>query len=60
MSSLTQLAKKMSSSVSGDCLTSFREVVTRHKESECLSAEDASSDTEDCEELDTDAPSQVM
>jgi len=35
--------------------------VTRHKQSECLSAEDvsASSDTEDCEDLDTDAPSQV-
>ena len=49
----------MSASVSGDCLTSLREVVTRHKQSECLSVEDISSDTEDCEDLDTDAPSQV-
>ena len=34
VSSITELAKKMSVSLSGDCLTSLREVVSRHKEAE--------------------------
>ena len=60
VSSITQLAKKMSVSLSGDCLTSLREAVTQHKQSEAeASVEDLSSDTEDCEDLETDAPSQV-
>ena len=50
VSSITELAKKMSVSVSGDCLTSLREVVTRHKQQEAAEVSaDLSSDTEDCE-----------
>ena len=60
VSSLTKLAKKMSVSLSGDCLTSLREVVARQNNQTVHSeASIDSSDTEDCEDLETDAPSQV-
>ena len=50
----------MSVSLSGDCLTSLREVVSRQKQTEAdASIDEVSSDTEDCEDLETDAPSQV-
>lgn len=63
VSTMTRLAKKMSVSLSGDCLTSFREAVARqkqdgaslHSELGDLSLAD-SSDTEDCEDLEVDAP----
>ena len=65
VSSMTRLAKKMSVSLSGDCLTSLRDAVARQKEGASLHSElgelsigAESSDTEDCEELDVDAPEQ--
>ena len=60
VSSITSLAKKMSVSLSGDCLTSLREVVARQKNQPVHSeASIDSSDTEDCEDLEADLPSQV-
>ena len=63
VSSMTRLAKKMSVSLSGDCLTSLRDAVARQKEGASLHSElgelsigAESSDTEDCEELEVDAP----
>ena len=66
VSSMTRLAKKMSVSLSGDCLTSLRDAVARQKEGASLHSElgelsvgAESSDTEDCEELEVDeAPDQ--
>ena len=65
VSSMTRLAKKMSVSLSGDCLTSLRDAVARQKEGASLHSElgelsvgAESSDTEDCEELEVDAPEQ--
>ena len=63
---MTRLAKKMSVSLSGDCLTSLRDAVARQKEGASLHSElgelsvgAESSDTEDCEELEVDeAPDQ--
>jgi hypothetical protein len=60
VSSITRMAKKMSVSLSGDCLSSLREAVARqHKASVTSerSIEDPSSDTEDCDDLATDKPS---
>ena len=67
VSSMTRLAKKMSVSLSGDCLTSLRDAVARQKEGVSLHSElgelsvgAESSDTEDCEELEVDdAPDQT-
>merc|ERR1719474_576733 len=62
VSSITRLAKKMSVSLSGDCLSSLRDAVARQKNQSLhseASVDDASSDTEDCEELETDGPSQM-
>ena len=62
VSSITRLAKKMSVSLSGDCLSSLRDAVARQKTQSLhseASVDDASSDTEDCEDLETDGPSQM-
>jgi hypothetical protein len=60
VSSITRIAKKMSVSLSGDCLSSLREAVARHHKASVTSersVEDPSSDTEDCDDLATDKPS---
>jgi WD40 repeat protein len=63
VSSITRLAKKMSVSLSGDCLSSLREAVARQHKASVTSErsveDDPSSDTEDCcdDELPTDKPS---
>ena len=60
VSSITRMAKKMSVSLSGDCLSSLREAVARHHKASVTSersVEDQSSDTEDCDDLATDKPS---
>jgi WD40 repeat protein len=62
VSSITRLAKKMSVSLSGDCLSSLRDAVARQKTQSLhseASVDEPSSDTEDCEDLETDGPSQM-
>ena len=62
ISTVTELAKKMSISLSGDCLSSLRDAVARHHKVSLTSersVEDQSSDTEDCDEITADKHSDI-
>jgi hypothetical protein len=62
ISTVTELAKKMSISLSGDCLSSLRDAVARYHKVSLTSersVEDQSSDTEDCDDITTDKQSDL-